>query len=448
MNKNFTQIALGAALLFANVANAQINEAFDSGIPTGTCWQTPGFKTEAHKGNNTAITQGTTVATFTTPFIDFAAAGSISFKYATTSKNSTDISFTVSLIDIAGYKTLIGQRNNLAGQEFITFSGNITTAGIYRVVIEFTNTGNGNGSTYARMDDLYLSGSYSARSCSTVAPVANDDNFSSTTISAFSNNVTTNDTKPNGQALIATVSKQPVSGTLIFTTDGSFTYTPEEGFTGGPITFTYTVTDANYAPLNSNLATVTIEYAAMTILPIHFMSFSGNANANKAQLAWSVADNETGSHFEVEKSTDGKKYQSVATVMTSNNVGTEKYDFTDAAFISSGSFYRIKVINKDNSTSYSKTVYIKGATTVDNKLTLMQNPVQSALNFSFTAATDETAEVAIYNLAGVKMHSQKVNARKGTNSISLGMDSKFNKGAYILTVQSSTASRSTQLIKQ
>ena len=66
-----------------------------------------------------------------------------------------------------------------------------------------------------------------------------------------------------GQSLTATVVSQPSHGTLTFNADGSFTYTPNDDFSGVD-SFTYTATDGT---LTGNTATVTINVTAVNDPP-------------------------------------------------------------------------------------------------------------------------------------------------------------------------------------
>jgi hypothetical protein len=282
-----------------------------------------------------------------------------------------------------------------------------------------------------------------------VSPIATPDLFNAPSQTLpYSNNVLTNDVASNSKPLIAQLVSQPAIGSLIFNTDGSFTYTPPAKYNGEPIEFTYTVTDESYMPLTSDGAKVTIILPEGTILPVKLISFSGNLVSNKALLTWQVADNETGSHFEVQKSLDGKSFEAHTVVFCSAKTGTEAYQYTDAAFTTNKAYYRLKTINKDGSISYSKVIYLTNVQDAANQsLRLLQNPVQNTLSFAFTAVATEEAEIAIYNMAGVKLHTQKINAAKGTNQITLDIDSKLGTGTYVLTVQSATANRVTKFVK-
>ncbi|MGO9008551.1 MAG: beta strand repeat-containing protein, partial [Bryobacteraceae bacterium] len=87
------------------------------------------------------------------------------------------------------------------------------------------------------------------------APVAQNDAYTvaqSGTLSIAAPGVLSNDTGSTG--LTAILVSQPAEGTLSLQSNGSFTYTPQAGFTGVD-TFTY---QASAAGLLSNIATVTI----------------------------------------------------------------------------------------------------------------------------------------------------------------------------------------------
>ncbi len=89
------------------------------------------------------------------------------------------------------------------------------------------------------------------------APVAVDDAFSTVAgepLSLGAPGVLGNDTDADGDALTATRTSQPVNGSVTVAEDGSFTYTPDNGFVGKD-QFTYTAGDGTDT---SAPATVTI----------------------------------------------------------------------------------------------------------------------------------------------------------------------------------------------
>ncbi|QDV83740.1 Ig-like domain-containing protein [Planctomycetes bacterium TBK1r] len=91
-----------------------------------------------------------------------------------------------------------------------------------------------------------------------IAPNANDDSFmtdrGSTLSISVAQGVLANDTDPESDSLAASVVSNPGNGTLSLSSDGTFTYSPNAGFTGVD-SFTYRASDG---VLSSNVATVSI----------------------------------------------------------------------------------------------------------------------------------------------------------------------------------------------
>jgi hypothetical protein len=183
-------------------------------------------------------------------------------------------------------------------------------------------------------------------------------------------------------------------------------------------------------------------------LPIKLLSFSGTVLNSKAQLQWSVADNHTGDRFEIEKSSDGKSFRVSAVLFTTPEVGNESYSYNESNPLENAIYYRIKIVNKDNSSSYTKVVFLKNTVAnTSEEISLVQNPIQSALAFSFTASASSPAKVNLYNMAGVKVYSFTITIQKGTNKIVEPVDNRIAKGTYILEVSSTTQRRPVKVTK-
>ena len=56
-------------------------------------------------------------------------------------------------------------------------------------------------------------------------------------------------------------------------------------------------------------------------LPVKLLSFQGGLSKTQTQLNWTVAENETGNYFEVERSSDGKNFTTVAVISTTQKTG-------------------------------------------------------------------------------------------------------------------------------
>jgi|GEM_PF-2314737 len=96
-------------------------------------------------------------------------------------------------------------------------------------------------------------------------PAAVNDNAQTSTNTPVEIDVLGNDSDPEGDPLTITNSSQPENGTAVENEDGTFTYTPDEGFTGTD-SFTYTISDDTED--ETDTATVTIAVEAENELPI------------------------------------------------------------------------------------------------------------------------------------------------------------------------------------
>jgi carboxypeptidase T len=90
------------------------------------------------------------------------------------------------------------------------------------------------------------------------------------------------------------------------------------------------------------------------VLGVHFIDFSGRLlQDNTIRLDWdAVADNQH-DHFDVEKSTDQQSFVSIGSVN-----GAAPYYFIDRSPAVGNNYYRIKAIDRNGQSQYSKVINI------------------------------------------------------------------------------------------
>jgi hypothetical protein len=91
-------------------------------------------------------------------------------------------------------------------------------------------------------------------------------------------------------------------------------------------------------------------------LPVSLISFTVNSESSNVNLQWRTTNETDFSHFEVEKSQDSKKWESILRI-NGNNSGL--YSATDALLGQGISYYRLKMIDRDGSFAYSRIEHIK-----------------------------------------------------------------------------------------
>lgn len=184
-------------------------------------------------------------------------------------------------------------------------------------------------------------------------------------------------------------------------------------------------------------------------LPLHLLAFNGSLNNKKAQFEWSVAENETGNYFEVEKGLDGVHFGTIGVVFCTATAGTELYKFKEQKELASAAYYRLKMVNRDGTASYSKTVRLSVQTEITTgNIRLLQNPVESYLSFQYESGEDLHALVSIYSMGGEKLYTTEIAVRKGSNTFSIAAGGRIQTGMYLLEVLSTNDKRTVKFIKK
>lgn len=106
-------------------------------------------------------------------------------------------------------------------------------------------------------------------------------------------------------------------------------------------------------PDQSSLGVVDFSNA---ILPLELVNFSGSVRGGKVNLEWATASENNTSHFEIERSEDGKSFVKIGTVNAAgNSAQTLLYAYSDET-ASGNVFYRLKMMDKDGKYQYSPIV--------------------------------------------------------------------------------------------
>jgi hypothetical protein len=182
-------------------------------------------------------------------------------------------------------------------------------------------------------------------------------------------------------------------------------------------------------------------------LPIKLLSLQGGLNNNETVITWSVAENESGQYFQVEKSLDGKTFVAAGMIFNTIKKGNESYLYRETK--TSYDYYRLKVLNKDQTIAYSKIVVVRSNSAISNgEIRLTQNPVQSAVHFNYESSMNTISNISIYTITGTRLFTSKAAMHQGMNSYSLDISNKLASGTYILELQTGNQRSTAKFIKQ
>lgn len=185
-----------------------------------------------------------------------------------------------------------------------------------------------------------------------------------------------------------------------------------------------------------------------SVLPVQLVSFQGNVNSkNKVSLQWRIENNRTVDQFEVQRSHDGREYKTVGIVFASEETDTEDYMFFETISSFEKVMYRLKMIDKNNNISYSKTLVFQNKAVTANSIKIFNNPVVDQLSFNYTAFASRIIDIKIYDMSGRIMMSNKINSLEGNNMISFPLTSTLKPSMYLVEVNNGSDIQTAKFVK-
>ena len=107
--------------------------------------------------------------------------------------------------------------------------------------------------------------------------------------------------------------------------------------------------------LSAQQASVTYAVNHSTAPVASVNSIHCSISNGRVLLKWNISNNHEADQFEVESSTDGKKFSMAALVFGTDKENSDDYFFFEKAK-KKKAFYRVKIISKDKSIHYSDVV--------------------------------------------------------------------------------------------
>ncbi|SDM38906.1 DUF5689 domain-containing protein [Siphonobacter aquaeclarae] len=111
--------------------------------------------------------------------------------------------------------------------------------------------------------------------------------------------------------------------------------------------------------------------------PVTWLNVSAEVSATQqVTVRWSTASERNASHFEVQRSKDARTFESLGTVKAGSTVQTRSdYSFADAAPFDGVNYYRLKQVDADGKTDYSRVASVE----VTGTYAVSPNPVGSRI---------------------------------------------------------------------
>jgi len=178
-------------------------------------------------------------------------------------------------------------------------------------------------------------------------------------------------------------------------------------------------------------------------LPVTMRSIKAFEEQGSVRIHWEAAGEIDFSHYEVETSADGIVYSTLGTVKAT---GSTSYSFLHTTPASGINYYRLKLVDMDGRSSYSRVVsYLLNAG--GYAVQVINNPFRQNLIVRIAANENTYMQLQLTDLTGRSIMKKTILVRKGTNLVTLPGENATAKGVYLLQISGGGFIKTFKVIK-
>ncbi|MES2566451.1 MAG: T9SS type A sorting domain-containing protein [Bacteroidota bacterium] len=175
-------------------------------------------------------------------------------------------------------------------------------------------------------------------------------------------------------------------------------------------------------------------WTAVGILPMELLTFVGRNEGEKNKLEWVTASEKNSNYFTIEKSDDGSEFEKIMDVGANGMSNSPKnYSAFDMNPFQELTYYRLKLVNIDDSYEYSNIISINNKNLTDYISNARPNPTNGNLEFDVNINRKEKILISIYNNNGALISAEQKNLEEGYRTLNVDLNT-YNSGIYLLKV--------------
>ena len=168
-------------------------------------------------------------------------------------------------------------------------------------------------------------------------------------------------------------------------------------------------------------------------LPVTYASFKATSQNNQILLQWLTASESNNHYFSVQRSADGKTFETIGTVKGAGfSSKTLSYSFTDNNVPQTQTvFYRLKQVDFDGKTVFSSILSVALTPTKTAIPTILPNPFQTDLTVTVETSMATPATLLLTDVTGNIHYSSTQQLEAGITNLTI-RTSDLPNGIYIL----------------
>lgn len=168
------------------------------------------------------------------------------------------------------------------------------------------------------------------------------------------------------------------------------------------------------------------------VLPVSLGNFRVKTVNHSNLLSWSISCCDSKTAFKVQKSNDGKYFETIAIVNAS--LSKSNYQYSDFLDNSNSHYYRIDAIDKDGKEIFSPVAFIAGINKTLSVSPVFPSPATSFIKTQIVVKGKQKVNITVTNTAGKQLAQQTITVN---NSAQYQLNvSRFSAGNYFIQISS------------
>jgi hypothetical protein len=170
-------------------------------------------------------------------------------------------------------------------------------------------------------------------------------------------------------------------------------------------------------------------------LPVTLTSFTAVPQGKAVAVDWTTATELNNAGFEVQRSTNGLNFTTLAKITGAGNSQTANvYHYLDATPLATLAYYRLQQIDLDGKSVYSPVVAVQGTSRALATLSVYPNPTAERATLEWDASAASPVQWRLTNSLGQLVHTETLAAQAGHNTQAIDLQ-PYAAGSYVLTVE-------------
>jgi hypothetical protein len=166
-------------------------------------------------------------------------------------------------------------------------------------------------------------------------------------------------------------------------------------------------------------------------IPVVFSGISGQKIGSTIRVNWQISTEINTSHYELERSADGARFEKIGVVTAQNNANGTNYGYTDAQPFGGINYYRVVAVGRDGQRQYSSVVKIAMKDIAQPAITLFPLPAKERVTVRMEGASNGIHTLSVADMSGRTLLIRNVAVTGTVMQVDLAID-RLASGTYLV----------------